>query len=134
MLADMGMSQMMGGDAPLGAHMMLRAFPARVSPGEVTFVAVNRGWRTHELVVMPLAAGERAGQRVPGSDGQVDEMGSLGEASASCVAGKGEGITVGTTGWLTLTLPPGRYELICNLRNHYANGMHQLLVVAAGSA
>ena len=134
MLADMGMSQMMGGDAPLGAHMMLRAFPARVGAGEVTFVAVNRGWRTHELVLMPLGAGERAGQRVPGSDGQVDETGSLGEASASCAAGKGEGITVGTTGWLTLTLPPGRYELMCNLRNHYANGMYQLLVVATGSA
>jgi len=28
-----------------------------------------------------------------------------------------------------VTLPPGRYELICNLPNHYADGMYQELVV-----
>jgi uncharacterized cupredoxin-like copper-binding protein len=28
-----------------------------------------------------------------------------------------------------VTLAPGRYELVCNLRNHYANGMHQEIVV-----
>jgi len=28
-----------------------------------------------------------------------------------------------------VTLKPGRYELICNLANHYAAGMYQDLVV-----
>jgi uncharacterized cupredoxin-like copper-binding protein len=128
-LADMGMTQMMGGTAPLGAHMMLRANPTTVPAGQVSLVASNMGWRTHELVILPLAAGAAAGQRVPGQDGKIDETASLGEASSSCAAGTGEGITAGTVGWTTLTLVPGHYELVCNLQNHYADGMHQELVV-----
>ena len=53
-------------------------------------------------------AGAQAGQRVPGSDGKVDESRSLGEASASCAAGSGEGISAGAVGWTTVTLPAGR--------------------------
>lgn len=129
MLGDMGMRRMMGGIAPMGSHMMLRAFPATVPAGKVSFVVGNMGWRTHEMAVLPLTAAQSAGQRVPGPDGKVDETGSLGEASASCAAGSGEGINAGAVGWVTLDLAPGRYEVVCNLRNHYANGMHQLLVV-----
>lgn len=131
MLGDMGMSHMMGGVAQLGGHMLLRAVPAQVPAGQVSFVVGNMGWRTHELVVLPLARGQDAGQRASGANGSVDEAGSLGEASASCAAGSGEGIESGAVGWVTLNLPAGRYELVCNLRNHYANGMHQLLVVTA---
>ncbi len=32
-LADMGMTTMMGGDAPMGARMMLHATPGVVAPG-----------------------------------------------------------------------------------------------------
>ncbi len=130
-LGDMGMTQMMGGTAPLGAHMMLRAVPGTVPAGKVSLVAENMGWRTHELVILPLATGTPAGQRVPGPDGTVDEAGSLGEASASCGAGAGDGIRAGTASWITLTLAPGRYELICNLPNHYADGMHQEMLVTS---
>ena len=129
MVGDMGMTAIMGGDAPRGQHMMLRAVPAQVPSGQVSFVVGNMGWRTHELVLLPLGPGQNEGERVAGADGRVDETGSLGEASASCAAGSGEGIKSGTVGWVTLNLPAGRYELLCNLRNHYANGMHQLLVV-----
>ena len=129
MLGDMGMTHMRGGVAPMGSHMMLRAVPASVRAGTVSFVVGNMGWRTHEMVVLPLAPGQAAGQRAPGTDGKVDETGSLGEASAPCAAGSGEGIKAGTVGWVTLALVPGRYELVCNLRNHYSSGMHQLLVV-----
>ncbi|SDB80525.1 hypothetical protein GA0111570_102315 [Raineyella antarctica] len=130
-LTDAGMmnSPMMGGSAPMGERMSLRASPASVPAGQVSFVASNFGGRTHELVILPLPAGTSAGKRVPGADGKVDEAGSLGEASASCAAGTGEGITPGATGWITLTLPPGRYELVCNLQNHYADGMYQELDV-----
>jgi uncharacterized cupredoxin-like copper-binding protein len=31
--------------------------------------------------------------------------------------------------WLHHGLAPGRYELVCNLRHHYADGMHQLFTV-----
>ncbi len=128
-VGDMGMTQMMDGTAPLGAHMMLRATPASVPAGQVSLVVSNMGWRTHEVVILPLAAGAAAGQRVPGADGKVDEAGSLGEVSNSCVAGAGDGITAGAVGWNTVTLAPGRYELVCNLQNHYADGMYQELVV-----
>jgi uncharacterized cupredoxin-like copper-binding protein len=127
-LADMGITRMMGGTAPLGAHMMLRVSPAAIPAGRMSVVASNLGWRTHELVILPLAVGAAAGQRVPGSDGKVAETGSLGEASLSCGSGTGTGITSGTVSWTTVTLPPGRYELICNLPNHYADGMYQELV------
>jgi uncharacterized cupredoxin-like copper-binding protein len=129
MVGDMGMTRMMSGIAPLGGHMMLRAVPALVPAGQVSFVVGNMAWRTHEMVVLPLAPGQVAGQRTPGQDGRLSETGSLGEASASCAAGSGEGIEPSSVGWVTLTLPPGRYELVCNLRNHYANGMHQAFVV-----
>ena len=128
-VGDMGMTRMVGGVAPMGQHMWLRGVPAEVPAGQVSFVVGNMGWRTHELVVLPLAAGQNASERVPGADGKVDETGSLGEASSSCASGSGNGITAGTVSWVTLNLPVGRYELVCNLRNHYANGMHQLLAV-----
>jgi uncharacterized cupredoxin-like copper-binding protein len=128
-LGDMGMSRMMNGTGPMGARMVLVAAPASVHAGKVSFVVQNRGWRTHELVILPLRTGASAGQKVPGSDGKVDETGSLGEASSSCAAGAGEGIASGSAGWVTVTLAPGDYELVCNLTNHYANGMHQELVV-----
>jgi uncharacterized cupredoxin-like copper-binding protein len=129
-VADMGMTRMMAGDAPMGAPMRLTAAPGSVPAGAVSFVASNLGWRTHELVVMPLAGQASAGQRVPGPDGKISEEGSLGEASASCAAGAGEGIASGAVGWVTLNLAPGRYELVCNLKNHYANGMHAELDVS----
>jgi uncharacterized cupredoxin-like copper-binding protein len=128
-LADMGMTRMMGGDAPMGGRMMLHAAPTAVAAGTVSLVARNMGWRTHELVVLPLAGPSSAGERVSGPDGKVNEAASLGEASSACAAGQGEGITSGAVGWVTLTLAPGRYELVCNLKNHYANGMHEELDV-----
>lgn len=128
-LADMGMHQMMGGIAPTGIRMMLHATPSRSSSATISLVAQNMGWRTHELVILPLTGSERAGQRVPGADGKVNESGSLGEASASCSPGSGEGIAAGAIGWTSVNLAPGRYELVCNLANHYADGMWQELDV-----
>jgi uncharacterized cupredoxin-like copper-binding protein len=129
MLGDMGMTRMMSGLAPLGARMMLHAVPATVPAGQVSFVVDNMGWRTHELVVLPLADGATAGARVSASDGKVDESGGLGEASNTCAAGSGDGLRAGSAGWVTMTLAAGRYELVCNQPNHYADGMWQELDV-----
>jgi hypothetical protein len=60
-LAGMGMTQMMGGDAPMGARMMLRASPTNVPAGTVSLVAENLGWRTHEVVLLALPDGARDG-------------------------------------------------------------------------
>ncbi len=130
-LADMG-AGMMGGPMMGGAWRgTSRVFvsPGVVPAGMVSLRVVNSGMRTHELVVLPLPAGQAAGARPVGADGRVDETGSLGEASRSCGAGAGDGISAGATGWVTLTLRPGRYELVCNLPGHYAAGMHAELDV-----
>lgn len=128
-LVDMPMMSGTGDPAPLGVPMRLRSAVTTVPAGQVTFVAANLGARTHELVVLPLASGQLAGARAAASDGKVAEDASLGEASASCSAGSGEGIAPGATGWVTLTLAPGRYELLCNEANHYADGMRTELDV-----
>ena len=108
---------------------LLRATPTSVPAGTVTFVAVNTGGLTHELVVLPLADDELAGQRPVGYDGSVAEDDAVTEASADCAAGTGDGILPGGAGWVTVRLAPGRYELVCNLPGHYAAGMVDELVV-----
>ena len=111
LLADMGAfcsGPMMG-----GRSMVLSTGVRAVPAGRVTLVAANRGTRPHELVVLPLPNGQPAGARAVAADDTVDESGSLGEASRSCAAGEGPGIAAGATGWVTLDLRPGRYELVC---------------------
>ena len=109
--------------------MRVVASPGTAAAGTVSLQVTNTGVITHELVVLPLAAGQRIGARVVGADGKVDEAGSVGEVSSSCGASAGEGLTAGGTGWTTLTLPAGRYELVCNLPGHYAAGMYTELDV-----
>lgn len=110
--------------------------PATVPPGQVSFRVTNAGALNHELVVLPLAKGQYIGQRAIGPDGKVDETGSLGEASRTCGADRGDdnpsnsGIAPGASGWTTVTLTPGRYELICNITGHYWTGMYAELDVS----
>ena len=40
------------------------------------------------------------------------------------------GIAPGASGWTTVTLTPGRYELICNITGHYWTGMYTELDVS----
>jgi uncharacterized cupredoxin-like copper-binding protein len=103
--------------------------PVQVHAGQVSLKVDNIGWRTHEMVVLPLAAGQAIGQRPVGLTGKIEEAGSLGEVSGSCAAGSGDGLLPGATGWTTLALQPGRYELVCNLPGHYAAGMYAELEV-----
>ncbi|GAA2865207.1 hypothetical protein GCM10010472_23170 [Pseudonocardia halophobica] len=115
---------------PPGAGWMdMTVIPTAVRAGEVSLRVTNSGWRPHELVVLPLAVGRAPGGRPIGADGRVDETGSIGEASAGCAAGIGDGILPGAAGWTTLTLGPGRYELICNYAGHYHAGMYAELDV-----
>lgn len=133
MRAMMRQGSMMGGSAMMSqgdwrqfrpGMMRVTTSSTSVAHGTVSLIAANTGYLTHELVVLPLTAGQPPGARVPGADGKVPETGSLGEASASCDGGAGDGIAAGSTGWVTLTLPVGRYELVCNLPGHYASGMY----------
>ena len=128
-LSNMGGPMMGDGGSPMGGMMRLLADQTTVSHGTVSFVAVNIGSVNHELVVLPLPEGQIAGTRPSGGDGRIDEADSVGEASNSCGAGAGEGIAPGRSSWVTLTLAPGRYELVCNLPGHYAAGMYTQLTV-----
>lgn len=104
--------------------MRLLAHPTTIPAGKVTVRVVNAGMLTHEVIVLPLPAGQAAGERTVGADGRVSEAGSLGEASRTCGSGAGEGIAPGAAAWTTVTLRPGRYELLCNVPGHYAAGMY----------
>ncbi|MBX9471217.1 hypothetical protein [Microcella sp.] len=124
-LSDMGVdADGQHGRMTSGTAMFLSADPAAVPNGNVSFLAINGGRLTHQLIVMPLAPGENAGERVIVEGSTVAETGLLGEASATCGSGEGQGILPDSSSWVTLTLPPGRYELLCNFPGHYAAGMH----------
>ena len=130
-LTNMGGS-MMGGqtNTMMGRGAMgLNADHATVPHGTVSFLVTNDGSIDHEMVVLPLADSQSAGARSVGGDRKVDEAGSLGEASKTNGAGTGEGIAAGASGWVTVTLAPGHYELVCNLANHYSAGMYTQLDV-----
>lgn len=113
-----------------GGVMGLRLDQAQVSQGRVSFLATNDGNIDHELVVLPLSDAQGVGSRPVSGEGQVDEEGNLGEASSNCAVGAGEGITPGASGWVTLKLAPGRYEVVCNLPGHYRAGMYSELTVS----
>jgi uncharacterized cupredoxin-like copper-binding protein len=102
--------------------------PTSVADGRVSFVVFNNGALVHEMVVFPLPA-ESLGTRPTGANGKINEAQSLGEASRSCGAGTGAGIAPGSIGWTTMTLKPGRYELVCDEPWHYAAGMFTALTV-----
>ena len=120
-LADGGGSMMGGRNLMM---VSLNTSPSEVPTGDVTFVATNVGALNHEFLVLP-APHDGVGTRAVGSNGKIDETTSLGEASTSCGRGPGQGISPGTTSWVTLHLSRGNYELLCDEPWHYANGMFQ---------
>ncbi|HEY8701251.1 MAG TPA: sulfocyanin-like copper-binding protein [Arthrobacter sp.] len=127
-LTNMG-GPMMGRPHGIGGAMRMTADRSTVVHGKVSFLATNAGSLSHELVILPLPDDQIAGTRPVGADARIDEAGSLGEASNTCAEGPGQGILPGASGWVTVTLPPGRYELVCNLPGHYAAGMYTQLTV-----
>ena len=125
----MGGSRMMAGGGTMGGTMRVVADRHTVNAGTVSLRVANVGSLVHELVVLPLTTGEPVGSRSVRNDGKVSEDGSLGEASKTCGAGAGDSVDPRVLGWVTLNLPRGDYELVCNLPGHYAAGMYTELVV-----
>jgi uncharacterized cupredoxin-like copper-binding protein len=81
------------------------------------------------MVIVPLPESQVVGTRPINGDAKIDEAGSLGEASNTNGAGAGQGVVPGASSWMTVTLTPGQYELVCNLPNHYTAGMYTRLTV-----
>ena len=119
-----------GNGSMSGGSMGLAISSTRATTGTVSFRVTNTGTLVHELVLLPLPPGQTVGARSVATNGKVDEAGSLGEASNNCASGPGSGLDPGGIGWITLQLSPGRYELICNLPGHYADGMYAELTVS----
>ncbi len=104
------------------ATMALKADPATVPAGEVTFELSNDSKTVvHEMIValvadpskpMPFNANEN---RV-----EEDKAGDVGEVSE---------LDPGKTGSLKITLKPGTYLLYCNVPGHYMSGMWTTLTV-----
>jgi uncharacterized cupredoxin-like copper-binding protein len=89
----------------------LTATPAGVKAGSVTFLVTNKGKIVHEMVVVPLPTGQT---KLATKNGRAVQKGALGEAH-EMAAGKSKTLTV--------TLEPGKYQLVCNLPGHFAGGM-----------
>lgn len=99
-----------------GGQMAIKLDKSEVPAGEVTFQVENVAKNTpHEMIVVKL---DSAGQEitVDPSTNKADEkqLDSLGEVS---------GLKAGKSGTLTVTLKPGAYKLICNLKGHIMAGM-----------
>jgi uncharacterized cupredoxin-like copper-binding protein len=104
---------------------------ASVPAGQVTVVLYNAGTRPHELLIMPLAAGQSAGLRRVGSDDRISETGKVGEVRQVCPTGSDvDGTVPGGISQVTVTLIPGSYEVVCNLPGHYRSGMYATLTVS----
>jgi uncharacterized cupredoxin-like copper-binding protein len=131
LLTNMGGPMMgLGNGMMYGGAMRLSTDHATVAHGTVSFLVTNGGSISHELVLLLLPESQIVGTRPIGGDGKIDEAGSLGEASNTCSEGAGQGILPGASSWVTVTLAPGRYEVVCNLPGHYAAGMYSQLTVS----
>ena len=88
-----------------------------IKAGDITFTVTNKGTINHELLVirtdLPLGG-------IPiGADGKFNED----DPKATNVGESGE-YEVGLTKTFKVKLAPGKYQLVCNIPNHYKNGMH----------
>jgi len=117
--ADMDMSMKLGmamGGNMAKATMFIKATPAAVAAGEVTFQVANDSKSVvHEMILAPIADAKKPMPYID-AENRVDEdkAGDLGEVSE---------LDPGKSGSLTVTLKPGTYLLYCNVPGHYMAGM-----------
>ncbi len=106
----------------------ISAVPGRLDNGAIKFHLDNAGRIEHEFLILktdlpetklPLKPGEG-----PGGD-QVDLLGS----GIEVVEYNEKEIASNSVLDFDLTLPPGRYVLICNRPGHYVQGMHVTLIL-----
>ena len=91
----------------------VRLSAASMAPGLVTFVVHNADNVPHNLVVLRTDVAPRS-LPVTGVHGRAREVGYQGATGR---------LRNEETTRLTLTLPAGRYLLICNVPGHYQRGM-----------
>ncbi|HZD57696.1 MAG TPA: sulfocyanin-like copper-binding protein [Anaerolineales bacterium] len=85
--------------------------------GEVTFhLTNNAASETHEFVIVQTD--------LPADSLPMNEDGSLVLEDQINAVDEAEDIEPGDSVDLTVNLPAGHYALICNIENHYTQGMH----------
>jgi uncharacterized cupredoxin-like copper-binding protein len=87
-----------------------------IKAGEVTFTFLNKGTIGHELLVIrtDLPVG-----KIPlEANGRFDE-----EGHGALNVGETGDLGVGKTISFNVKMAPGTYQLVCNLADHYKNGM-----------
>jgi uncharacterized cupredoxin-like copper-binding protein len=108
-----------GGDV---SGMEMIATPDHVKAGRVTIHASNQSHGlVHEVIVV----------RLPRNDAVLPYDDKAGMVIEKQIVHLGEvsDVPPGKSGSLTLRLPPGNYQLICNQPNHYKTGMWTKLTV-----
>jgi uncharacterized cupredoxin-like copper-binding protein len=98
--------------APMG----LKAQPAEVPAGKVTFQVTNSSKATiHEMILASYAGKSKALPYIDNENrADEDKAGDLGEVSE---------LDPGKTGSLTVEMKPGTYILFCNVPGHLGAGM-----------
>jgi uncharacterized cupredoxin-like copper-binding protein len=94
-----------------------------VPAGPVTLTAPNEGRAPHELVLIKFAGDP--GTLPTKADGDADED-AFPESALPGEIGETE---PGSSGTLTITLPAGKYVMLCNVPAHYKAGMYGTLTV-----
>jgi uncharacterized cupredoxin-like copper-binding protein len=95
---------------------------ATAPAGTITINAPNQGKVIHELVLIKTDLATDA-LPVQGTDVNEDAF------PAAALPGEIPDVKPGTTGTLTVTLPAGRYVMLCNVEGHYKAGMVGTLTV-----
>jgi uncharacterized cupredoxin-like copper-binding protein len=99
----------------------LTVSPDTVAPGKVTFEASNSGPSTHEFEIFSGAA-----------DVDLDALpieNDVADTAGLTLVDELEDVTPGATAELAVTLESGTYAIVCNLPEHFAQGMHDTLTV-----
>jgi uncharacterized cupredoxin-like copper-binding protein len=86
--------------------------------GDLTLTAENAGPSTHEFEVFSVPSGVDLDQIEI-----VDDVADV-DAAGLVVIDEVEDIAPGTSAELNVDLEAGSYAVICNLSEHYAQGMH----------
>jgi uncharacterized cupredoxin-like copper-binding protein len=94
-----------------------------VPAGELTFDASNEGPNVHEFEIFSVPDG------VDPTDLPVESSVADTESQGLVVIDEVEDIAPATTASLTVSLEPGTYALICNLPEHYGQGMSTTITV-----
>jgi uncharacterized cupredoxin-like copper-binding protein len=92
-------------------------------PGDLTLSAENAGPTTHEFEVFSVPDGVDLDQIEI-----VDDVADV-DAAGLVVIDEIEDIAAGTSAELSLNLEVGSYAIICNVSEHYAQGMHASFTV-----